>query len=444
MPSLSAFPYFEIEFTKDGAVHDQAQVTALAQGVGPGSGVTDLLVISHGWNNDMADARALYAKFFACVRSVLDRDRPAAVAGRVFAVMAVLWPSKKFADEELIPSGAAALGSAVSAAFVEQQLERFDEALATPETSAALARARALVPALPNSPKAQEEFANLIRSVLTPDDAQAEDASADFFAQSGKELMDRLSKPTLVWRPSPGGGGAAGIGLSGPGAAAGAAAGLGDTFSGVLSGARNLLNYATYYLMKTRAGAVGRGGVNDLLRQLKAARPDLRMHLIGHSFGARLVTAAVDGPPSQAAAVFDTLTLIQAAFSHNGFAQKFDGSRDGGFRSVLTGHKLRGSILVTHSQRDRAVGVAYPLASRVAGQDASALGDANDRFGGLGRNGAQHTPERVVGTLLPAPSAYSFEAGKVFNLNADEIIAEHSDICHDEVAWALLAGVGAA
>ena len=28
--------------------------------------------------------------------------------------------------------------------------------------------------------------------------------------------------------------------------------------------------------------------------------------------------------------------------------------------------------------------MAYPLASRIAGQDASALGDANDRFGGMG------------------------------------------------------------
>ena len=444
MAALSGFPYFEVEFTKEGTISDPGQAAALSQGAGPGSGVTDLIVISHGWNNDMADARALYAKFFASLRSVLDRARPPAVAGRTFAIMAVLWPSKKFAEEELIPSGAAALGSAVSAAFVEQQVGRFAEALASPEKSAAIARVRALVAALPNSPAAQEEFANLVRSLLSAGDAQPEDASTDFFQQSGKDLMDRLSKPTLVGRPgTTTSGGAAAIGpLTMP--ATGVAAGLGDTLSGALSGARNLLNYATYYLMKARADTVGRGGVNGLLRQLKATRPDLRLHLIGHSFGARLVTAAADGPASQSALAFDTMTLLQAAFSHNAFAEKFDGSRDGGFRSVVTSRKVRGPILVTHSLHDRAVGVAYPLASRLAGQDASALGDADDRFGGLGRNGAQHTPERVAGVLQPVGSAYALGGGKVFNLNADQIIQDHSDICHEEVAFALLTGIGSA
>jgi hypothetical protein len=92
---------------------------------------------------------------------------------------------------------------------------------------------------------------------------------------------------------------------------------------------------------------------------------------------------------------------------------------------------------------DRAVGIAYPLASRVAGQDSSRLGDATDIFGGLGRNGAQHTPEAVSGTLQPPAGHYAFEAGKVYNLNADSVIHDHSDICHDEVAFALLSAIAA-
>jgi len=438
MQTVSRFPYFEIEFTKDGAAADAAQVAALHDFVVQ-SGTTDLLVISHGWNNDMADARDLYARFLACVRAVLDQGLVPAAATRSFAVMAVLWPSKKFADEELIPSGAAALGSAVSIAFVQQQLDRLDRALQAPDKSPTLARARTLVPALENSPKAQEEFANLIRSLLPQTDAQAEDASTDFFNRNGKELMDRLAKPTSTTVRAAAGGGAAAI----PAMPIGGAAGLGETFSGILSAARNLLNYSTYYLMKERAGTVGRRGVNGVLRQLKAARPPLHLHLVGHSFGGRLVTAATDGPAGENALGIDTLTLLQAAFSHNGFASKYDGTNDGGFRAVVTGHKVRGPILVTHSVQDRAVGVAYPLASRVSGQDAAALGDENDRFGGIGRNGAQHTPERVVGTLQPTTMPYAFQPGKVFNLNADSIIAEHSDICHNEVAFALLTAIAA-
>jgi hypothetical protein len=440
MQTVAGFPYFEVQFTKEGNVFGAAEVKALTDAVSQ-SGVQELLVISHGWNNDVNDARTLYAAFLACLRAILDQHRVAAAEARSYAVMAVLWPSIKFADEELIPSGAAALGSTVSMALVQQQVDRFRDALQDPAKQSSVDRARALVPALANSPKAQEEFANLIRSVLPKTEGDIEDASSDFFAATGKDLIDRLAKPTSVAPMATGRGGAAAIG-AGPGT--GAAAGIGQTFSGILSSARNLLNYSTYYLMKERAGTVGRTGVNGVLRQLRALKPELRIHLIGHSFGGRLVTAVADGPAGQPAVGFQTMTLLQAAFSHNGFASKFDGSHDGAFRSVLTAHKVRGPILVTHSVHDRAVGVAYPLASRIAGQDAAALGDANDRFGGIGRNGAQHTPERVVSTLQPVGQPYTFAGGSIYNLNSDAVINEHSDICHNEVAYALLTAVTAA
>ncbi len=275
-----------------------------------------------------------------------------------------------------------------------------------------------------------------MRSALPKGAGDDEDASKAFFKRKGGDLMDRLSKPVTTPAARPSRGGATSIG-----SARGGAAGIGDTFSGVLAGARNLLNYSTYYLMKDRAGDVGRGGVNGVLRDLKKVRPDLRLHLVGHSFGGRLVTAAADGPAGKPSVEISTLTLLQAAFSHNGFAVKFDGTKNGGFRTVLSAHKVSGPIVVTYSSHDRAVGVAYPLASRIAGQDASALGDANDRFGGMGTNGAQHTPESVNGMMKAVGAAYTFEKGKVYNLDADAIIADHSDICHDEVAFALLKAV---
>ena len=300
--------------------------------------------------------------------------------------------------------------------------------------------ARALVPRLANDPKAREKFADLVRSVLPKSAGDEEDASKVFFKRKGGDLMDRLAKPVAGSAAGPAArrsrGGAASIG-----SARGGAAGIGDTLSGVLAGARNLLNYSTYYLMKERAGAVGRGGVNGVLRELKKSRPDLRLHLVGHSFGGRLVTAAADGPAGKPAVSISTLTLLQAAFSHNGFAVKYDGVKNGGFRAVVSAHKVTGPIVVTHSSHDRAVGGAYPLASRIAGQDASALGDADDKFGGMGTNGAQHTPESVDGVLKAVGGAYTFEKGKIYNLDADAIIADHSDICHDEVAFALLKAV---
>jgi hypothetical protein len=108
---------------------------------------------------------------------------------------------------------------------------------------------------------------------------------------------------------------------------------------------------------------------------------------------------------------------------------------------VLSEHKVSGPILISHTRNDRAVGIAYPLASRLRRQNAAGLGDENDPYGGMGRNGAQHTPEAVPGTLLPVGGAYDFQGGKVYNLQSDEFIGGHSDIAKDEVAFALLTAV---
>ena len=440
MKMVAGFPYFEVELTRDGGVGDAAEVTPLQDFIAQAS-ATDLIAIAHGWNNDMAAARDLYARFLGCVQTVLGRKVVPADAARSFAVMAVLWPAITFADEELIPTGPALLGAGVSIAFVEQQLSHLQHALQAPEKALPLARARALLPALPESRSAQAQFANLVRSVLPATDTEVDDASRAFFSRSGHDLMDRLAAPTPRPVSAPAAGRRAAVSSHPPVAIGEAGDVAGETLTGGLSAARNLLNYSTYYLMKERAGTVGRRGVNGVLRQLKAISPELRIHLIGHSFGARLMAAAADGPAGQSAVPVDTLLLLQAAFSHNAFAEKFDGARNGAFRDVLTERKVRGPILVTWTINDRAVGIAYPLASRLAGQDSSRLGDAADLFGGLGRNGAQHTPEGVVGTLQPVSGHYAFEPGRIYNLNADAVIHDHSDICHDEVAFAFLTAV---
>ena len=103
------------------------------------------------------------------------------------------------------------------------------------------------------------------------------------------------------------------------------------------------------------------------------------------------------------------MTLLQAAFSHNGFAEKFDQSHDGFFRKVVTDRKVSGPIVITYTKNDNAVGLMYPLASLIAGQNASKIGDANDPYGGIGRNGAQKTPEAVNGILGAVGNTYQFQ-----------------------------------
>jgi hypothetical protein len=446
MSTIAGFPLFPLEIDKAGKVVKASQVEAIVDAVsktGPGK-ITDLYVVSHGWNNDMADAGRLYKNLFENVAQLL--QPPRADPARKFAIVGVFWPSKKFTDAELIPGGAASLGTAasggagagVSAAAVKKKLDSL-EGVFDRGKPAALAKAKKLVDKLETSTKAQKEFADLIRGMLPakPRD-KTDDASDKFLKMSGDRLLAKLSMAVVpVARPSGSSGGVASLSGSG---AQGQAAGLGDFFSGITAGAFRLLNFATYYQMKERAGLVG-VGLNGALQRVRKARPDLAMHLIGHSFGARAVTAAVDGSAALNPA---SLTLLQGAFSHNGFTEKFDGAHNGFFRKVIAGNKVAGPIAVTHTINDKAVGLAYPLASRLSGDNAAAIGDANDVFGGLGRNGAVKLKpnEHVVGQLLAQNGRYSFTPGKVHNLLADAFIPEHSGITGREVANLVLAVTG--
>jgi hypothetical protein len=140
------------------------------------------------------------------------------------------------------------------------------------------------------------------------------------------------------------------------------------------------------------------------------------------------------------------MTLLQAAFSHNGFAKNyFGGNKDGFFRSVVTGRRITGPILVTFTRNDKAVGTAYPIASRLNGESGAALGDATDRYGGIGRNGALFTPESIGAMLWPngGAAAYAFKPGRVYNLNSDKFISNHGDVAGPQVAHAILAAVSA-
>lgn len=203
--------------------------------------------------------------------------------------------------------------------------------------------------------------------------------------------------------------------------------------------------------MKARAGDVGVKGVQPIISKLRDSRPDLKIHMIGHSFGCRLISAAINALPEEEKYRPDTVVLLQGAFSHNGFANETsDGKVErGAFRDVIEKKKVRGPILITHTRNDKAVGLAYPIASRLNGVTASALGDANDIFGGMGSNGTQTkdtTPEGVPGTLLAVGQAYPFASGAKpstpFNLKAD-VIKEHSDVQKPEVAFALVVAMSA-
>ena len=168
-----------------------------------------------------------------------------------------------------------------------------------------------------------------------------------------------------------------------------------------------LLNQFTYFEMKARAGTVGTALGAEVLPQISATRPT-RLHLIGHSFGARLVTAAADAHAPVANFSLASLTLLEGAFSLNALSSSFNGGARGAFarqgacrrEGVWTDHGQ------PHAQRLSACTIAYALASRLSRDIAKALGDANDIFGAMGANGAQNLPGSAYGPPLKMAKGY--------------------------------------
>jgi hypothetical protein len=443
-----ATPHHDVEFTKKGAIHDAAQVATLLNAV---PGATDLLVFCHGWNNDMQEARDLYTtllgnidKLLAIRGEALAPESVRKLKDRTFAALWVFWPSKKFADSDLIPGGGAASANAANdaaAVRVLDELKKDPERLGASSTDPGRAKiveqAKALLPSLDTNANARREYVKLLRSLLDEGDAHEDDGSVNFFKADPDTLFTDLEKE-VVAPPPPSSGGATGI------ANAGGAASLGDFLEGAQAAARRLANYASYYQMKSRAGTVGATGLSDVVRQCRKKKDGLRVHLIGHSFGGRAVAAAAHALAASTPNV--TVSLLQAAFSHNGLSGDFDNKGNVGFfRQVLSEKRVSGPVIITHTKNDTAVGIAYPLASRIAFQKAAQLGDENDPYGGMGRNGAQKTDEANghTTTLGAVGATYEFAAGTVNNLRADDFIKDHGDVAGIQVAYAILNAAGA-
>ena len=433
MNNIAGIPYVSARFDKDGAALNEQQVTLPA-------GTTDVIVVSHGWNNTEEQAEQLYSELFTNFTAVA----PDQLQKKKLAIVGVIWPSKKFTDvveaavAEQARGGGAGFGTSSAAAdeTIKAKLDLIAEMFDS-KAAEKIKAAKDQLGKLDSDPAARKRFVDELRSLLDPSAAHEEDNSALFFKLDGAVMLEKLKTPTpLVSRG--GGGGAASLGAHPTGTPAGGAAGLGDIFSGIKAGAIRFLNYFTYYEMKKRAGTVGQNGVAPMVDRLAANVQ--RIHVVGHSFGGRVVTAAAKASKTDK---LQTMSLLQTAFSHNGFSR----SMNGFFRSVVDDKRVKGPILVTYTPNDRAVGIAYPTASRLSGTVASAFGDKDDKFGGLGRNGAQKMEPREVvqgvDQLMAVGGSYAWQPGCFHNLESSKYIVDpkggdaHGFVTGKEVAWAI-------
>ncbi|MEU6685470.1 serine-threonine protein kinase [Streptomyces sp. NPDC046832] len=429
-PAMSVTPYWELVFDADGDPDGRRRDRLLA-GVSE-RGVRDLIVFAHGWNSDRSGATRLYDRFFAPV----PRLAPTARVGYV----RVLWPAMRFSDEPIPDFPRAVAADAPRRPVLDKDtrhalLETF------PGRAILVDQIARLLEQQPPEEAELEEFGRLVRTLV---EVVAPGPQALFAADTVAEGVPQ-SEPEMFAGPSA----AACEAFAGALAECEASRTQGFRIPNPWDGAHELLRQATYYAMKRRAGTVGERGLGRVVGQLAKAAPGVRVHLVGHSFGARLVSFALRGLPEGVRTV-KSVTLLQGAFSHYAFAARLPhDARAGG---VLQGQQNRvdGPLVCCHSRHDTALGTMYPLASRMAGDSRSAAEGAvgrmlGARWGAMGHDGVQAVPGTRAYTLaealrakLPASGCVNVDAAAVVRRGGPPAGA-HSDILHEELVRLVLA-----
>src|SRR6516165_1707680 len=392
MTDINGLPYYEVDFNADGSLNtatgggDGGLPAAVAAG-----GITDLFVLSHGWNSGVDSARDLYQAMFGLLADQLGEQLSSSAA------VGIIWPSLLFPDDDPatappVPSTGAQLAAALAPAFPGQQQP--------------LATMGQLLDQRPQDPAKLTEFHQLAAGLVTTPAQGIEDA--------GEAALLTADTATAF-------GHAAAMAPHAPSGAQG----IGNPFAGLWSGAREVLRTLSYYEMKNRAGVVGQHGLDPLLAGLRDNQ-------------------------TGAASPVKSLALIQGAFSHFTFASSllFDSSRSGGLAG--DGARVDGPLLATFSSADRAVGWWYPMASMLAGQDSESATDLVFRWGAMGHDGYQQTPTPAAGVMQPQGALYECRPGAFYAVDANAVICAkqapfsgaQSDIRHPEVLWAVVSAAG--
>ncbi|MEV4174070.1 hypothetical protein [Nonomuraea sp. NPDC049709] len=391
--------------------------------MGEAEEASDVFLFSHGWNNDWAAAASQYGRFITSYLTLRRREWPR--PGRDYRPLlaGVHWPSTALvAPWERGPKIAGA---------VERSGSVIDEVTALGESLGVKDRQRLYD--LADRDRLDDVRARDLAELLAP---LLADEGQDELGRAGVSGADdllgiwaRLSRPPVSSSggfideptdqpveetPFPAPTVAGGLGWLDP---------------------RNAVRVATVLLMKDRAGVVGSRGVADLLAAL--CRTQARIHLIGHSYGAKVILSALCAPSSVPRPV-DSVLLLQPAVSCYCFATKVAGDdHPGGYHAAV--ERCVQPIVTTFSRKD------VPLTSLFhwAVRRRSDLGEVRiagvpSRYAALGGYGPQgREDETAVIQPVAPPERYAF--GKpIVAIQADEMIGGHGDVTGEACAWALL------
>ena len=419
MQTIERFDFFPLTFDADGTLESRREFNAFVKRA-EDAPATDAIFMAHGFRNDEADATGLYTRFLKTFRGQLSRPEFKNVAARTFVVAGIYWPSKPFRESFGDDAGGTrSLRNPTEVmADVKRQLDELKKD-ASPAQRAKLRKAAALLPKLGADTKAQDQFVALVLSIVDGSTLDKTEGLPQVRKRDGSELLARLSDP-----PAAG------------------SRGIGDVFGTIAGGVGKFLNLANWYVMKERSGTVGAKGVAAAVRALHKKCPSVRIHLVGHSLGGRLMASCAKALGETPKLQPDSLLLLEAAFSHFGFSPDNGRGDAGFFRDVITRKVVKGPFLSTFSAQDTVVGKAYSIMSRLAFDNTREIGDASDEYGGIGRNGPLKTREVATGRLHPAGTAYDYKAGVINNLDGSGgLIKDHGDVTSDAITYAFASAV---
>ncbi len=447
-------PTWVLRFDKHGACTSPATRALLLDLVRQG-GHTDVILFSHGWNNDFEDATNMYARFLREFEARV-KDRPVAPNGSSFKPLfvGVTWPSIWLSFD----SGPkiAGAGDAAPMAAVEDNLaaQALADRVADETDTKAVERLYALL-AKPSLDDAEaRELAELAAPAfggVTDDETwTTRDTTADDLLSMMREMQKVESGSTIAprsiddWEETP----------------AGNSPATEPQTAGLLSrlDPRQALRLFSVYQMKDRAGVVGARGIAALLRDLLEAAPEpRRLHAVGHSYGCKVMLSAICSPDPMSRQL-DSLLLLQPAVSHLCFAEKLPrrGNSDddaddkaGGYREALK--RVKAPIFTTYSNRDFALNKTFHLALRrasdlgerdigIATEIDTTAGKPPSDFAALGGYGPRRSEQRLIDPIPGAGSNYPAFGDTDVLVGLDGSrggITGHGDITTPVTAWAL-------
>jgi hypothetical protein len=437
-------PTWLLRFDKHGACTSPSTRAMLLERLRSGA-ASDVILFSHGWNNDFDDAAAMYSRFlreFETLTAAHPLQRPGAGYAPLF--VGVVWPSIWLSFDSG-PQIAAASGDAAEAVTDSAAAQALADRVAAGGGAPAAERLYALL-ALPRLDDAQaRELAVLAApafGTLADDETGvACDTSAEALLATLRAKQQAAGGAAPARRPIDEWGIAPPAGATGEPQAAGLLSFLDP---------RQALRLFSVYQMKDRAGVVGAQGVAALLRDLLGAAGSARVHAVGHSYGCKVMLSAVCAP-APLPRILNSLLLLQPAVSHLCFADLIPRSgKPGGYRGTL--ERVQGPILSTYSASDFPLHNTFHLALRrdsdlgeqdigIAADVDTAAGKPPSNYAALGGYGPRRAGQRLIDPMPPAGSDYPvFSAGEsLVGLDGSQgkQISSHGDITSPATAWAL-------